>query len=149
MKSRIFLISICFFLFVALALSCSKQESEHTAKNSTAAPADDATIKKLEKYLGVPIYPGARIADIFTMNRDNKIPNTKMDTSVKLIIDDYEKVVQFYETKLGQKFFVDEDLGKKYYTLRFEQDIWLFEIFVGQDTYLNQPIYEIQMMSKE
>lgn len=149
MKKNLFFGGIVALIILTVFSACSKQESQQGAEESTAVSSDDETNQKLENYFDIPIYPGAKLADIFTINRDDKIPDKKIDTSVKLIVDNYEKVVQFYEAKLGQKFFVDENNGKNYYTLRFEKDGWLFEIYIGQDTYMNQPIYEIQMMQEE
>ena len=106
-------------------------------------------MEKLEKYLDIPIYPGARLADIFTELRNDKIPEERMYTSVKLIIDDYDNVAKFYEKEFNMKFEVTGTEDKKYYTLIFDKEDWEYEIYIGHDTYMNLPIYDITMREKE
>lgn len=98
--------------------------------------------------MDIPIYPNSELANITTPLRDETIPDKPMQAQVMLIIDDYEKVPPFYEDKLGKKFTVDVEDGKKYYELRFEKGEWLYIIYVGHDTFENKPVFSIEKWEK-
>ncbi|MCK4359992.1 MAG: hypothetical protein KAW92_14880 [Candidatus Cloacimonetes bacterium] len=150
MIKKEWIVWIALIIFLLVFFSCRKKKSETIpAENIGMIRSNKETMKKLEKYLDIPIYPGARLADIFTELRNNKIPEERMYTSVKLIIDDYDNVVKFYEKELNMKFDVTGTEDKKYYTLIFDKEDWEYEIYIGHDTYMNLPIYDITMREKE
>ena len=137
-------------VFLLGFFSCGKKKSETIpAEDVGMIRSDKETMEKLEKYLDIPIYPGARLADIFTELRNDKIPEERMYTSVKLIIDDYDNVAKFYEKEFNMKFEVTGTENKKYYILIFDKEDWEYEIYIGHDTYMNLPIYDITMREKE
>jgi hypothetical protein len=139
-------------LAVLLAVSligCGKKQSEQVAEKALGVRTDKETSQRLEEFLGIPIYPGAKLADIFTERRDDQIPEVRMDATAKLIIDDYAKVPPFYEKELGLTFTVEGSENEKYYTLTFDKGEWQYEIYVGHDTYMNKPCYDIRMWKKE
>ena len=130
-------------ILIAL-ISCQSGSSPGESNNETGSKTSNELVR-LEKFLGIPVYPTAEIANFYTFDRsdDDEIPNRLQDASVSLIIDDYEKVPPFYEEKLGGKFLVDINGEKKYYTMIYKKDGWQYEIYVGNDTYMNKPIFSI------
>ena len=139
-------------LAVLLAVSpfgCGKKQSEQVAEKALGVRTDRETLQRLEEFFGIPIYPGAKLADLFTERRDDQIPETRMDATAKLIIDDYAKVPPFYEKELGLAFTVEGSQNEKSYILTFDKGEWQYEIYVGHDTYINKPCYDIRMWKKE
>ncbi len=135
---------IAFVVTLVLLLSfCAKAKDTKNSQNELTGE-----LAQLQKFLEIPIYPNSELANITTPLRDDKIPNEPMQAQVTLTIDDYEKVPVFYEKKLGKEFNVDIDGGQKYYELQFEQDDWLYIIFVGHDTYENKPCFSISRWEK-
>ncbi|MDP8314347.1 MAG: hypothetical protein RAP70_04650 [Candidatus Celaenobacter antarcticus] len=142
MKTRKIFIAV--FCIVILFLSfCGKKAPENQPQS-----LQNDELTKLEKFMDIPIYPNSELANITTPLRDETIPDKPMQAQVMLIIDDYEKVPPFYEDKLGKKFTVDVEDGKKYYELRFEKGEWLYIIYVGHDTFENKPVFSIEKWEK-
>ena len=142
---------IVFFAACLLAslFACGKKQSDQVANEMLGVRSDKETLQRLEEFFGIPIYPGAKLADIFTERRDDQIPETRMDATAKLIIDDYAKVPPFYEKELGLAFTVEGSQNEKSYILTFDKGEWQYEIYVGHDTYMNKPCYDIRMWKKE
>ncbi len=140
--SRIFVAVFCAILIIFLSF-CSKK-----VQQEKELPARSDELVKLEKFMDIPIYPNSVLADITTPLRDDQIPGEPMQAQVILTIDEYEKVPLFYEEKLGKKFTVEVENGKKYYELQFEKGDWLYIIFVGHDTFENKPMFSIDRWEK-
>ncbi|MBN2017311.1 MAG: hypothetical protein JW794_04165 [Candidatus Cloacimonetes bacterium] len=140
--SRIFVAVFCAILIIFLSF-CSKK-----VQQEKELPARSDELVKLEKFMDIPIYPNSVLADITTPLRDDQIPGEPMQAQVILTIDEYEKVPLFYEEKLGKKFTVEVENGKKYYELQFEKGDWLYIIFVGHDTFENKPVFSIDRWEK-
>ncbi len=149
MNRKTWFIGLAATVFIIATVACSKKESEKITERALGVRSDKETMQRLEEFLDIPIYPNAKLADIFTERRDDQIPEVRMDARVTLIIDDYDKVPKFYEEKLGMKFKVEGPEERKYYTLKFDKGNWEYEIFVGHDTYMNQPTYDMSMWAKE
>ncbi|MFC2083612.1 hypothetical protein ACFLS9_01005 [Bacteroidota bacterium] len=136
------------FLLLTITACNSKKSDEQVGETVSIIKSDEETMNKLKVFLNIPVYPGAKLAFISTGKRDDKIPDVRMDASVNLIIDDYNKVPLFSKKELKKEFEVDIENDKKYYTLKFEKEGWEHEIFVGHDTFINQPIYYISMWAE-
>lgn len=123
-----------FLLFGAIAFAC----------NSSDKSLSEA--QRLERFLNIPVYPGAEMVMFFTDDRDNEIPPKTEPATVSLTIDYHDSVPVFYEKALGYPFKTDTSGGKNYYKLVFEKDDWEYEIMVGQDTYQDKPMFTISIM---
>lgn len=101
---------------------------------------------KLERFLGIPVYPGAEMVMLFTDDQDEDIPRNTKPATVSLAVDHRDSVPAFYERELGYQFKTDTSRGKTYYKLVFNKKGWEYEIMVGQDRYKNKPMFTISIM---
>jgi hypothetical protein len=101
--------------------------------------------ERLERFLNIPVYPGAEKVLFFTDDRDQEIPRKTEPASVSFIVDTRDSVPAFYERVLGHEFLVDTTGGKTYYKLVFDQEGWEYEIMVGQDRFRNKPMFTISV----
>lgn len=147
MKTKISKLVLMLSALILAMASCQSGSSPAENTNETTSKLNPE-LEKLEQFLGIPVFPNSEIASFYTFDRsdEDEIPDQLKDASVSLIIDAYDKVPLFYEAKLDSKFTVDTDSGKKYYTLVYTKDGWQYEIFVGQDTYMNKPIFSITVL---
>jgi len=118
-----------------------------TSCNFNSSPGNDkeSETKQLEKFLNIPIYPGAKMVMLITDDRDQEIPRRTKPATISLTIDNRDSVPAFYERELGYPFLVDTTGGKTYYKLVFDKEGWEYEIMVGQDTFEGQPMFTISM----
>lgn len=121
----LFLLSCCF--------SCNFQDENLTET------------ERLERFLGIPVYPGAEMVMFFTDDRNEEIPRKIKPATVSLTIDHYDSVPVFYEKALGHEFLTDTTGGKTYYKLVFDKDGWEYEIMVGQDKFRDKPMFTISI----
>ncbi|MCF8365637.1 MAG: hypothetical protein K9H16_07645 [Bacteroidales bacterium] len=122
------------FLFIFFAGCHSGQSSENETESV-----------KLEKFLNIPLYPGAEMVMLVTDDRDSEIPRRTKPATVSLATDYRDSVPVFYEKQLGYPFLSDTTKGKTYYKLVFEKEGWEYEIMVGQDVFEDQPIFTISI----
>ena len=150
MKKLTLLSKLLLIPLLLILASCQSGTSTENKQTDTEAQLSGET-DKLEKLLGIPLYPNAKLANFFTFDRNDndEIPDQLKEASMEFIIDDSEKVAPFYENKLGKEFTVEIQDGKKYYTLAYLKDGWEYEIFVGHDTYMNKPIYSLSVLKQE
>jgi len=133
MKTKFIFQLIAMFL-IFLAGCHSGQPSENETDSS-----------RLENFLNIPLYPGAKMVMLITDNNDKTIPHRIKPATVSFTIDHRDSVPIFYEKVLGYPFLVDTSGGKTYYKLVFEKDGWEYEIMVGQDTFKEQAMFTITL----
>lgn len=130
MKPQVKLLAL---IFLSLFLSCNSQTGKLTET------------ERLERFLNIPIYPGAEMVLFFTDDRNPEIPRKTEPASVSFTVDVRDSVPVFYERKLGHAFLTDTTGGKTYYKLVFDQDGWEYEIMVGQDRFRDKPMFTISV----
>lgn len=115
--------------------------SGNSSRNGTLSETE-----RLERFLDIPVYPGAEMVMLFTDDRDDHIPQETKPATVSLAVDHRDSVPVFYERELGYQFKTDTSRGKMYYKLVFNKKGWEYEIMVGQDRYKNKPMFTISIM---
>ena len=120
--------------FVAVAFMSCNSSDENLSEQ-----------ERLERFLGIPVYPGAEMVMFFTDDRDSEIPRKTEPATVSLTINHRDSVPPFYEKALGHEFLTDTTGGKTYYKLVFEKGEWEYEIMVGQDQFRNKPMFTISV----
>jgi hypothetical protein len=134
---------------ILISAACTRVIFCQPNESMKTIPPDTTALKKIERFLGIPIHPGSHLVSIVTDRRDDQIPDEKMWASINLTAERRKDVVDFYEKELELSFENEGEGEHTCYTLRFDRGMWAYTIFIGQDTYMNRPLYSIEMAEKE
>jgi len=143
MKNLINYLAMLSISAILLLTGCNSATQSNTSDEQDSG--NNSEKAKLEKFLNIPVYPGAEMVMFITDDRDDEIPADRKAATVSMVIDHYDSVPVFYEDALGYAFLVDTSAGKTYYKLIYEKEGWEYEIYVGQDSFENKPMFSISM----